>query len=117
VSTPNTHSDARARVLAAAQERGAGELRQVALNEIADLEHRVYMLEQQLTASRQLVLDIDGGKLEAERLLNLEATRGDGLVELLEGVERVLTAGRQAEVARRALAMIQRERSRLAAVA
>lgn len=116
MSNPPTHSDARARVLAAFSERGEGEPRQTALNEIAELEHRLYMLQQQLTASRQLVLDTDGGKREAERLLNLEATRADDLLELLEGVERVLHGGRQAEVARRALAMLEREKPRLTAI-
>lgn len=88
--------------------------RQGVLNVVADLEHKIYVLEQQLAASRQLVVDTESGKREAERLLNEEATRADKMAELLQGLQHLLYAGRQAEVARRALTWIERERKSLA---
>lgn len=68
--------------------------RQVILNEIAELEHLLRVAED--------------AALEAESRRRAAATRSHDAHEVLEAVERVLRDGRQAEVARRALHLIER---------
>lgn len=74
--------NARSRVIRALNEAGVAPAgRQLVLNEVAELEHR----------------------------LHEEATRADGLAELLEGMHHVLRDDPTAEAAARALRMLERE--------
>lgn len=93
--------DTRSRVIAICnEERVPVAARQRILNEVAELEHLLHVAEE--------------AAVEAENRRRTAAARVAGQAELLEGLEHVLQDERHAEVARRALGMLERELPRSA---
>lgn len=82
--------------------------REIVLRNLQVVEHDVQLATLRAEAA-------EAARDHAEREVQVYATRVDELDALLEAVERVLSAGRHAEVARRALGMIEREKQRKAA--
>lgn len=78
--------------------------REMVLAAVSTLEHDVRLADLRTEGAV-------AGREHAEREADECSTRADELAEVLEAVERVLHAGRHAQVARRALSMIERDRA------
>lgn len=91
--------------------------RQQVLDEVADLEHKLYIAGQRVSWLEGEQAAILSAKGEAERLLNYEAHRAEDLEQLLQGVTHILRDDMSADISRRAIAWIERERAKLARAA